>query len=141
MIIKEQHVNVSQLEEVVRLIENTNNLITLDKDDVKNVLVGKEGMLYQAFQEESVENSTFMKEFFDVLKEKEFVQNCTHMLINIGMIPEDPLMMEDIEIINDFLESIDNECIELKWGIKNNAEGEPMSILAICTKEKWYYWI
>ena len=136
MVIKEQHVTESQIDEVVKLIENVKNLINLDKDDVKSVLVGKEGILYQANQEEGVENSTFMKEFFDTLKEKEVIQDCTSMLISIGMSPEEPMMMEDMEIIHDFFESIHNENLEAKWGLKNNEEGERMSILTICTKEQ-----
>lgn len=136
MVIKEKHVNESQIDEVVKLIENVKNLINLDKDDVKSVLVGKEGVLYQANQEEGVENSTFMKEFFGSLKEKEVVQDCTSLLISIGMSPEDPMMMDDIEIIHDFFESIHNESLEAKWGLKNNEEGERMSILTICTKEQ-----
>ena len=134
MTIKEQHVNESQIDEVARLIENTKSMINLDRDDVKSVLVGKEGILYQANQEEGVENSTFMKEFFGALKEKTAVQDCTSMLISIAMSPEDPLMMDDIEIIHDFLESINNESLEVKWGIKNNEEGGRMTILTICTK-------
>lgn len=136
MVIKEQHVSESQLDEVVKLIENVKGLINLDKDDVKSVLVGKEGVLYQANQEEGVENSTFMKDFFGALKENEVVQGCTSMLISIGMSPEDPMMMDDIEIIHDFFESIHNENMESKWGLKNNEAGERMSILTICTKEK-----
>ena len=136
MIIKEQHVSESQLDEVVKLIENVKGLINLDKDDVKSVLVGKEGVLYQANQEEGVENSTFIKDFFGALKENEVVQGCTSMLISIGMSPEDPMMMDDIEIIHDFFESIHNENMESKWGLKNNEAGERMSILTICTKEK-----
>ncbi len=136
MIIKEQHVSESQLDEVVKLIENVKGLINLDKDDVKSVLVGKEGVLYQANQEEGMENSTFMKNFFGALKENEVVQGCTSMLISIGMSPEDPMMMDDIEIIHDFFESIHNENMESKWGLKNNEAGERMSILTICTKEK-----
>ena len=136
MVIKEQHVSESQLDEVVKLIENVKGLINLDKDDVKSVLVGKEGVLYQANQEEGVENSTFMKDFFGALKENEVVQGCASMLISIGMSPEEPMMMDDIEIIHDFFESIHNENMESKWGLKNNEAGERMSILTICTKEK-----
>lgn len=136
MVIKEQHVSESQLDEVVKLIENVKGLINLDKDDVKSVLVGKEGVLYQANQEEGMVNSTFMKDFFGALKENEVVQGCTSMLISIGMSPEDPMMMDDIEIIHDFFESIHNENMESKWGLKNNEAGERMSILTICTKEK-----
>lgn len=136
MKIREQYVSESQLEEVVRLLGDAKSLINLDKADVMRVLVGKEGILYQANQEEGMENSTFMKEFFGALKEKEVVQDCTCMLTNIGMSLEYPLMMEDIEIINDFFESIDNEKKEYKWGLKHNKEGQRMSILTICAKEK-----
>lgn len=136
MKIREQYVSESQLEEVVRLLGDAKSLINLDKADVMRVLVGKQGILYQANQEEGMENSTFMKVFFGALKEKEVVQDCTCMLINIGMSSEYPLMMEDMEIIHDFFESIDNENMEYKWGLKHNKEGQRMSILTICTKEK-----
>ena len=76
-----------------------------------------------------------MMEFFGALKEKKAVPDCTSMLISIAMSLEDPLMMEDIEIIHDIFESNDNEKMEMKWGIKNNEEKEWMSILTICTKE------
>ena len=128
--------NELQIDEIVGLIQNGESMINLDKDDVKSVLVGKEGVLYQANQEEGLDNSTFMKDFFGALKKKEVVQGCTSMLISIGMSPEDPMMMDDIEIIHDFFESIHNENMESKWGLKNNEAGERMSILTICTKEK-----
>ena len=44
MTIKEQHVNESKLDEVVKLIEYAMSMINLDRDDVKSVLVGKEGV-------------------------------------------------------------------------------------------------
>lgn len=136
MVITTNYVNELQIDEIVGLIQNGESMINLDKDDVKSVLVGKEGVLYQANQEEGLDNSTFMKDFFGALKKKEVVQGCTSMLISIGMSPEDPMMMDDIEIIHDFFESIHNENMESKWGLKNNEAGERMSILTICTKEK-----
>ena len=136
MVITTKHVNESQIDEIVGLINNGESMICLDRNDVKTVLVGKEGVLYQANQEEGLDNSTFMKDFFGAVKENEVVQGCTSMLISIGMSPEDPMMMDDIEIIHDFFESIHNENMESKWGLKNNEAGERMSILTICTKEK-----
>lgn len=136
MVITTNYVNELQIDEIVGLIQNGESMINLDKDDVKSVLVGKEGVLYQANQEEGLDNSTFMKDFFGALKKKEVVQGCTSMLISIGMSPEDPMMMDDIEIIHDFFESIHNENMESKWGLKNNEAGERMSILTICTREK-----
>lgn len=135
MVITTKHVNESQIDEIVGLINNGESMICLDRNDVKTVLVGKEGVLYQANQEEDLDNSTFMKDFFGALKEKEVVQGCTSMLISIGMSPEEPLMMEDIEIIHDFFESFDNENLEAKWGLRNNEDGMRMTLLTVCTKE------
>lgn len=54
------------------------------------------------------------------------------MLISVGMSPEQPLMMEDVGIIQKFFESLDNEKIELMWGIKNNKVGTLMSLVTVC---------
>jgi len=138
MKITEKHVNESHLDEIATLVQKEDSLIYLDKEEVKSILAGKEGTLYQANQEEGVENGTFMKEFLGALIEKEVVHDCTSMLMSIGMSPEDPLMMEDLEIIHNFFESINNENMEVRWGVNNNEEGERMSILTTCTKEKSY---
>mgnify|MGYP002624630289 FL=1 len=135
MVITTKHVNESQLEEIAGLIQNEESMINLDKNDVKAILMGKEGILYQAVQDEGVDNSTFMKDFFNELKKKAEVRTCTSILISIGMSQDSPLMMEDMEVINDFFESFDKESLEAKWGIKNNDEGMRMTLLIVCTKE------
>lgn len=135
MVITTKHVNESQIEEISGLIQNGQSMIGLDRNDVKTILMGKEGILYQAVQDESVDNSTFMRDFFNELKKKDQVRSCTSMLISLGMSQDNPLIMEDMEVINDFFESFDNDNIEAKWGVKNNEEGERMSILTICTRE------
>lgn len=48
------------------------------------------------------------------------------------MSPEQPLMMDDVGIIQKFFESLDNEKIELMWGIKNKKVGTLMSLVAVC---------
>lgn len=135
MVITTKHVNESQIEEISGLIQNGQSMIGLDRNDVKTILMGKEGILYQAVQDESVDNSTFMRDFFNELKKKDQVRSCSSMLISLGMSQDNPLIMEDMEVINDFFESFDNDNIEAKWGVKNNEEGERMSILTICTRE------
>ena len=135
MVITTKHVNESKLEEIAGLIQNEESMINLDRNDIKAILMGKEGILYQAVQDEGVDNSTFMKDFFNELKKKVEVRTCTSMLISIGMSQDSPLMMEDLEVINDFFESFDNESLEAKWGIKNNDEGMRMTLLTVCTKE------
>ena len=135
MVITTKHVNESQIEEISGLIQNGQSMIGLDRNDVKTILMGKEGILYQAVQDESVDNSTFMRDFFNELKKKDQVRSCTSMLISLGMSQDNPLIMEDMEVINDFFESFDNDNIEAKWGVKNNEEGMRMTLLTVCAKE------
>lgn len=135
MFITMMHVNELQVEEIAGLIQNEESMINLDRNDVKAILIGKEGILYQAVQDEGVDNSTFMRDFFNELKKKDQVRSCSSMLISLGMSQNNPLMMEDMEVVNDFFESFDNEILEAKWGIKNNDEGMRMTLLTVCTKE------
>lgn len=135
MVIRTKHVNESQLEEITGLIQNEESIIKLDENDIKSILVGKEGILYQAIQDEGVDNGTFMRDFFNELKKKDQVRSCTSMIISLGMSQDNPLMMDDMEIINDFFESFDTDNLEAKWGIKNNKEGMRMTALTVCTKE------
>ena len=93
-------------------------------------------MLYQAIQEEGVDNGSFMQKFFDELQKKEEAKNSTNLLLCIGMSQEDPLMMEDMVCINEYLDTMENEAAEIKWGQKLNDEGCRMSLLAVCTREK-----
>ena len=140
MTIAEKRINESQFDEVAEFVQARNGVMSFDKDDIKFILTpDKESMLYKAYQEEGVDNMTFMKEFFNELKKKEVVQNCTSLLICIGMSPNDPLMMEDIGIVDDFLKSLQpqkkkNDNLETKWSLQANDEGCRMSLLAICSK-------
>ncbi len=106
MLLTTKHVNESQLDESAGLIQNEESKINLDGNDVKTILIGKEGVLYQAVQDEGVDNSTFMKDFFNELRKKDEVLTCTSMLISIGMSQENPLIMVDMEIINDFFDQL-----------------------------------
>ena len=45
----EKFVYESHINEVINLIQNENSVINLDKADVESVLIGKEGVIYQAF--------------------------------------------------------------------------------------------
>lgn len=135
MVITTKYVNESQIEEIAGLIQNGQSMIGLDRNDVKTILMGKEGILYQAVQDEGVDNSTFMRDFFNELKKKDQVRSCSSMLISLGMSQDNPLIMEDMEVINDFFESFDNDNIEAKWGVKNIEEGMRMTLLTVCAKE------
>ena len=130
----EKHVNESHLDEIYQLIQKGRKLIGLDMEDMKNILVGKEGILYEAYKDEGVENGSFMKEFFDTLKKMEMVQNCTGLLLNIVMPHDDQLMMDDMKFIKDFLQFFEEGDVVYHWGMRVDEQGSQTSILTICTK-------
>ena len=136
MTITEKYINESHLEEVYQLIQKSRSLINLDMEDVKNVLVGKAGNLYEAYKDEGVKFAAFMKEFFDTLKKMETVQNCTGLLFNIVMPHDDQLMMEDMDIINCFLKLFEEKNMMIRWGLRVDEQGSQKSILMICTKDR-----
>lgn len=127
-------VNETQLEEVKDVVSAGDGIIAIDEEDVKSVLVGKVGVIYEAHQKSGVDNDTFMRDFFDELITQEAVQSCTNMLICIGVSSDNPLLMKSMNIINNFFLSIDNEAMEVRWGIVENKAGKGMSIYAICTQ-------
>lgn len=130
----EKQINDSHLNEITALVQGEKGMMSLDEHDVKNVLLGKEGVLYQGFQEEGEDNSSFMKDFFDELQKKEALQACTSMLICVGMSPDNPLMMEDMEIVDDFVSLFESGGVATKWGTKTHLEGSGMSLLVVCTR-------
>lgn len=135
MLLTTKYVDEFQLDEIAGLIQNEESMINLDRNDMKTILVCKEGVLYQAVQDEGVDNSTFMKDFINELKKKDEVRTCTSMLISMGMSQVNPLIMEDMETIYDFFESFDRDSLEVKWGVRNNEDGMRMTLLTVCTKE------
>lgn len=136
MRITEKHVNESHLEEVYQLIQKGKSIFGIDMEDVKSVLVGKEGILYEAYKDKGIENGAFMEEFFDTVKKMEMVQNGTGILFNITMPDDDQLMMEDMEIINCFLISFEEKDMMIRWGLRVGEQGSRTSILMICTKDR-----
>ena len=136
MKITEKYVNESHLEEVYQLLQKGEKLINLDLENVKSVLVGKEGILYEAYKDGGAENGAFMEEFFDTVKKMEMVQNCTGILFNITMPDDDQLMMEDMDIINCFLKLFEEKNMMIRWGLRVDEQGSQTSILMICTKDR-----
>ena len=136
MKITERYVNESHLEEVYQLLQKGEKLIDLDLENVKSVLVGKEGFLYEAYKDDGAENGAFMEEFFDTVKKMEMVQNCTGILFNITMPDDDQLMMDDMDIINCFFKLFEEKNMMIRWGLRVDEQGSRTSILMICTKDR-----
>ena len=131
---KQKQISESQLDEVVKIIVGQQGIINLDAEDVRYVLSGKSGFLYSA-QQEDEDYQEFMKRTFQELSKQPFIQKCQHMLLDIGYSPEEPITMEDMDIIHDFMGSIMNDVMDMKWGLKKNGGGDRMTIHVICTND------
>ena len=136
MTITEKYINESHLEEVYQLIQKGKSLINLDMEDVKNVLVGKAGILYEAYKDGFIKNGAFLKEFFNTLRKMESVQNCTNLLFNIVMPKDDQLVMDDMEYIRYFLWLFEEKDMIIHWGISVDKAGGRTYILLISTKDR-----
>ncbi len=129
---KQQVITESQLNEVIELVVSHTGHINIDGDDVRSVLSGKVGILFTATQ--SSENcQEFLQRSLREFAEQPAVRSCKYALLNIGMSPEDPLTMEDMDLIKEFLETYVDDEAELKWGLYQQPEGQKMTIHFICT--------
>ncbi len=131
---KQQEISQSQLKEVVEMVVKHKGVINIDEDDVRYVLVGKAGSMYTACQGD--ENcQEFLQRSFQELMEQPAVKECKYVLLNVGMSPEEPLLMEDMNIINEFMGSFSNNDVEFKWGLYHQEEGQKMALYVICTND------
>jgi cell division GTPase FtsZ len=135
MRITEKHVNDSHLEEVYQLLQRGESVIGIDMEDVKNVLVGKECILYEAYKDDGVENGAFLKEFFNTLRKMESVQNCTGLLFNIVMPKDDQLVMDDMEYVRYFLWLFEDKDLKIQWGLRASEAETRTRVQTICTKQ------
>jgi len=134
MKITERKVSEAQLKEVARMILSPKSVINLDKRDVESVLVGKCGVLYEA-QQEDEDKDTFINTFFEELSNKPQVIDCHYILISMG-VPEDiELLMDDVDIIHEFMGKLKSDIVETKWGFHVKPEGDGMTLIALCTNE------
>lgn len=134
MKLKMKLVNEAQLEEIARLMLNPEAVINLDRRDLEYVLVGKCGMLYEAHQEDE-EQKVFMKSFFEELGRKPDIRDCHYFILSISVSEKEPLMMEDLDMVHEFLATLKNDELESRWGLKESPKGEGMTMIALCTND------
>jgi hypothetical protein len=134
MKLKMKLVNEAQLEEIARLMLNPEAVINLDRRDLEYVLVGKCGMLYEAHQEDE-EQKVFMKSFFEELGSKPDIKDCHYFILSISVSEKEPLMMEDLDMVHEFLATLKNDELESRWGLKESPKGESMTMIALCTND------
>ena len=131
MKIKETEIIEALLDQITERVVSKEAMICLDADDVSKVIVGKSGIMYEA-QHEVKSHSEFMKSSFNELVAKPQVKNSSNVLISIKMDGQNPLMMEGMGIIHEFMGGVidDREAI---WGVSTNPSDGDMELLVVCT--------
>lgn len=130
MKIKETKITEAQLDEVSERVKSDKEFVNIDEPDVRSVIAGREGVMYEASQED-MDCSEFMKAFFDELASKQQVKDCCKMFVSIAMDDEDPLTMSDLSYVNDFMYLFDDNTDAI-WGVKSNEPGKGASLLVVC---------
>lgn len=130
MKIKETKITEALLDEVYERVKSDEELPNLDANDVRHIIAGEDGVMYEAVQDD-MDRSDFMKTFFDELASKQQVKDCCKMFVSIGMDEEDPLTMSDLSYVNDFMYLFDDNTDAI-WGVKSNEPGKGASLLVVC---------
>lgn len=132
MKIKETEITETLLDQITERVVSKEAMICLDADDVSKVTVGKSGIMYEAHQEEK-NHSDFMKSVFNELAAKPQVKNSSNVLISIKMDGKNPLIMEDMGFIHEFMGVFTGDT-EVIWGVStNDSSKDGMALLIICT--------
>lgn len=132
MKITETKITDAQLDIVTEVIVSEDAKINLDAEDVRKIVTGRTGVMYEA-QQEGKERAEFMTGVFEALAAKPQVKGCTHMLISLEEDQNDKLSMMDMMAVNDFVGSL-GEGIELLWGVKPSTSAPGMAIRVVCMK-------
>lgn len=118
-------------EELTNWIIGRKQLINLDENDIKQVVDNHKGYTFICEQEEE-DYTTFMKKGFKELSSKEEIKKSKFILINLET-SGNLLNMEDMQLINDFMENIEDD-FELKWGITQIEEDARKRIILIVSQ-------
>lgn len=132
MKIKETKITDAQLDMVTEVIVSEDAKINLDAEDVRKIVEGRTGVMYEA-QQEGEERAQFMTGVFETLAAMPQVKDSTRMLISLEEDQNDKLSMMDMMAVNDFVGSF-GEGIELLWGVKPSKSASGMTIRVVCMK-------
>lgn len=132
MNITETKVTEAQIEQLEGKFVKKEAFINIDMNDVRDVLAGKEGVLYEGHEEPGIGYETFFQHFFAELIAKDQVKQAKHILISIGNIESAPLSMTDMSAINESM-TLFSEDAEICWGVVNVKPEDGLVINVICT--------
>lgn len=131
---KETKINSTKINDINNEVVFEPQLICIDSHDVRYALIGKSGVMYQKTKDDGESVPNFMKSFFEELKAREQVMESTHFLVHLMLAQTDELMMDHMNLIHEFFESL-GEDKEILWGMGNSKGKSPMTMTVLCTKE------
>lgn len=130
---KETKIDSTKINEVYNEVAFEPQLVCIDANDVRRILTGKSGAMYQKTKDEGESISCFMTTFLEELKTREPVRESTHCLVHLRLAETDELTMAHTNLIHEFFESFGNDK-NILWGM-GKSEGETqMTMTLLCTK-------
>lgn len=131
MIIKKKMIKGQVSQELKDMVIADKQSICLDEHDIKQVVDNKNGYAYICIQEDE-EQTEFLENALKELTTQDGVKESTYYLLSIQVPGNKGLGMEEMTIINNFMETPEND-FELKWGIAQLEENAKSRIILIVT--------
>lgn len=131
MIIKKEMIKGQVSQELKDMVIADKQSICLDEHDIKQVVDNKNGYAYICIQEDE-EQTEFLENALKKLRTKDGVKEATYFLLSVQFPGNKGLGMEEMNIINNFMETLEND-FELKWGIAQLEENAKSRIILIVT--------
>ena len=135
MIITEESVNYSQLDELTTRLFKVKGKINLDKYDLSYVLARNDDSKLITFRREDEESKEFMAKLTSYMASRPDVKKLKRIMLYFGYSPEHPLRMEDMGIFNEFLNQFPEE-LDILWGIHENPDEIGLSAVAVYSIEQ-----
>ena len=131
MIIKKELIKGQVSQELKDMVIADKQPICLDEHDIKQVVDNKNGYAYICIQEDE-EQTEFLKNALKELTTQDGIKESTYYLLSIQFPSNKELGMEEMTIINNFMETPEND-FELKGGVAQLEENAKARIILIVT--------
>ena len=135
MIITEESVNFSQLDELSERLFKVKGKINLDRNDLVVMLGGNFDSKLITFQREEEESKEFLTKLTSYLSSKPEIKRMKGIMMYFGYSTKHPLRMEDMALINEFLAQAEGE-FDAIWGIHENPDEIGLSAEVIINTER-----
>lgn len=131
---KETKIDSTKINEVYNEVAFEPQIVCIDANDVRRILTGKSGAMYQKTKDEGESISDFMTTFLEELKTREQVRESTHCLVHLRFAETDELTMDHMNLIHEFFESFGKDK-NILWGMGKSKGKSQMTMTILCTKE------